>query len=375
MQPNNLSVTDWQARRLRFSLQCAAVAASGSFGFSLLVTNQLDLVPIVAQSAALPFSLFESPQSLSSMLSFSTLVISFIVVALGFRRLVRYDPTVSALERYAATVGKEWIGRLSVSITVGLILFGTVIGVMLLCERVFENAVFIRLGAILLTTGYGSALAFALAYWSVTLKTRQMFTVGIVFLIYGVVWAALVSADRRWWERSLSALGHDSTAGLFFNLSLIVSGLVLLAVAVEEVEMLGFLRRAGVLSQRGFQVLRVSLIAICVLLIGVGLFPTKVNLFSDLMHVIAAHGMVAVIIALMFTVTTFAPIFPKHFKSVSAGFGAICIGYVLLYVLRVLNFVTMEILLIGTCGTWLFYFKTQTEAFARRLPMPMSSEV
>jgi hypothetical protein len=374
MQLNSLTVADWQARRLRFSLRCAAVAAGGSFGFSLLATSALDLVPIIATSALPRLNLIESSHSLSSILSLLTLAISVIVVALGFRRLVRYDPTASALERQAATIGKEWIGRLSVSMTVGLILFGTIIGVMLVCARLFEGALFTRLGAIALTTGYGSALAFALAYWSVTLKTRQMFTVAVVFLIYGVIFAALVSADQRWWQRSLSALGHDSAAGLFFNLSLIFGGLVLLAVAIEEVEMLRLLQQAGTLTLRGFQVLRVSLIAICLLLIGSGLFPTKVNLFSDLLHVIAAHGMVAVVILLMFTVTAFAPIFPRHFKSVSAGFGAVCIGYVLLYALRVLNFVVMEILLIGTCGAWLFYFKTQTEAFARRLPTPVLIE-
>ena len=42
MQLNSLTVADWQARRLRFSLRCAAVAAGGSFGFSLLATSALD---------------------------------------------------------------------------------------------------------------------------------------------------------------------------------------------------------------------------------------------------------------------------------------------------------------------------------------------
>jgi hypothetical protein len=374
MQLNSPSIADWQARRLKFSLRCAAVAALGSAGFSLIATQQLDPVPILSSDVLPNATLAVNLNSLSSILSLLTLTISAIVVALGFRRLIHYDPTATALERQAATIGKEWIGRFAVSLAVSLMLLGAIIAVMLLWARLFEGALFTRLGTVALATGYGSALAFGLAYWSVTLKTRQMLTLALVFMVYGVIFAALVSADRQWWQRSLSALGHDSAAGLLFNLSVVFGGLILLAVAIEEVQMLSLLCAAGVLTRRGFQVLRISLITICILMIASGLFPTRVNLFSDVVHVLAAHGMIVVIILLMFTVTAFAPIFPQHFKGISAGFGAVCVGSVALYGLGVLNFVTMEVLLISTCGAWLFYFKTQTEAFARRLSLSTMAE-
>ncbi len=369
MQTNSLSMAAWQARRLKFSLRCALGAMLGGLAFSLIATHQLNRVPILSLDALPRFDLVQNPNSLSSIVGFLTLAISAIVVALGFRRLTHYDLTASPLERRAATIGKEWIGRFAVSLTVSLMLFGISLAAMLLWARLFEGSAFTRLGVIVLAMGYGGALAFGLAYWSVTLKTRQMFTLAIAFMLYGVVVAGLISADREWWQRSLSALGHDSVAGLIFNLSVIGGGLILLAVAIEEVEMLALLQAAGILKRRGFTVLRFSLIAICVLMIGIGLFPTRVSVLSNVMHNLAAHSMVGVIILLMFTVTAFAPIFPRHFKHVSLGFGVACVGFVALYGLRLLDFLTMEVLIISTCGAWLFYFKMQIEAYACRLPV------
>ncbi len=363
------SLADWAQRRLKLALRCAIAAALGSFGFSLLNTNHLDLVPI-ADTLGLPFtSLTLTSQSISSTFIYLTLSISLVVVAISFRRLARYDPTVSALERQAAAFGSEWIGRLAVSLIVGVLLFGISLGVMLLVVRLFEGATLTRLGVVILATGYGGGLAFGLAFWAVTLKTRQILTLVGVFLIGAFIFAMWVSSDRLWWQRSLSALGHDSIAGLVFNLSLIFAGLAALAVALEEIDMLRLLRDSGTLTWQGYRVLQVSLVGICVLMIGIGLFPTTISPLSDFLHNVAANGMIGLIVLLMFTVTIFAPIFPQHFKAISTGFGVLCSLLLLLYVLRVLSFVAMELLLISICGVWMFYFKTQTEAYARRLEL------
>ncbi len=361
------SMAAWQQRRLKLALRCAIAAGVGSLGFSLLNTNRLELIPI-ADTLALPFtSLTLNTQSISSTFIYLTLSISLVVVAISFRRLARYDPTASELERRAAAFGSEWIGRLAVSLIVGLLLFGASLGGMLLLARLFEGAALTRLGVVILATAYGSGLGFGLAFWAVTLKTRQILTLAGVFLIGGLIFAMWVSSDRLWWQRSLSALGHDSIAGLIFNLSLIFAGLAALAVAIEEIDMLRLLREAGILTWQGYRVLQVSLVGICVLMIGIGLFPTTISPLSDFLHNIAAHGMIVLIVLLMFTVTIFAPIFPQHFKAISTGFGVACAVLVALYVLRLLNFVVMEILLVSTCGVWMFYFKVQTEAYARRL--------
>jgi len=349
----------WQQRRLRLSFVTSRVAGLIGLGFGVYNTQGTDPVPFVNA---------DSSRSIAVILILLTLLDGMFVTVLGYRQLVAYDESLSPIERAAAAVQRNLIGRISVAVTVGLLLMGLSVVGTYLFDLIFAGVALTRFSVILLAGAYSAVLAFWIAYWVVTLKSQQIFGLAVAVIVVGMAVAAVTSTNTRWWQNSLSFLGHDDNAAMFFNIGLILGGMLLLAVAVDVINEFRVLKDKGRFPDQNYRLLQIMLCTICFCVSGIGMFPSSVSLASDILHQIAANGMVALIVILMFTVTAVVPVLSIDFKATSRIFGALCVLFVLLALIRVFNFVTLEITLIGACLTWMFLFKREVKNYIRIQP-------
>ncbi|WP_064111339.1 DUF998 domain-containing protein [Leifsonia xyli] len=163
----------------------------------------------------------------------------------------------------------------------------------------------------------------------------RLSTVLAVFAAFGILAAMLSAPDPHWWEFHLSALGMTkSVSSLTFNLTLIVAGLMMAAIARYATDLTGVDPAVRPARMR----VRVCLILIGLLLAGVGLFPLNV---SQILHNGSAVGMLVAFSLLVFWVRRALPEAPRSF---------FLLGYVLfaVIVLAAVFFVTGYYVLTAT---------------------------
>ncbi|HRE48154.1 MAG TPA: hypothetical protein PLD47_10550 [Aggregatilineales bacterium] len=346
----------YEQRRVRFSGLVAALTALIGLAFALFSTTHTDPVPLVVA---------DSPESIGVVIAAISLLVGMVAPVFGYRRLVKFDEDLSPVEREAAARSRNYIGRLGVAVAVGLLAFGASILAIWLLENMFPGVTLTRLTVWLIALVYSGALGFGLSYWIVTVTTDQVFRISIAMILVGIGVGAMTAADREWWKNSLSFMGHDNGAAMFFNMGLILGGMLMLSVAVDIANELRVLRDAGRFPTRNFDLVRVWLYTICLCLSGIGLFPSAVTVVSDILHQVAANGMVSLIVLLMLSVSRVVPMLPHEFDTLSLIFGGICVLIVVLFILGALNFVALEIFLTGTCLVWIFLFKTRIRVYIR----------
>ncbi|MDR6969842.1 DUF998 domain-containing protein [Leifsonia shinshuensis] len=162
--------------------------------------------------------------------------------------------------------------------------------------------------------------AYAVFLSATRIDLMRLSTVLAVFAIVGIIAAMLSAPDPHWWQYHLSALGMSNTvSSLTFNLTLIVAGLMMAAIARYATDL------TGVEPEQRPRLLRVRvcLILIGVLLAGVGLFPLDV---SQILHNVSAVGMLIAFALLVFWVRPALPGAPRSFFV----FGYVSFGVIVL---------------------------------------------
>jgi hypothetical membrane protein len=185
----------------------------------------------------------------------------------------------------------------------------------------FTDAVVYFVSATVLTGVAVGVTAYAAFLSATKMDLMRLSTVLAVFAIVGILVAMLSAPDPHWWKFHLSALGmSDSASSLTFNITLIVAGLMMAAIARYATDLHGTAGgpRAAILR------VRVCLILIGLLLAGVGLFPLDV---SQVLHNASAVGMLLAFSLLIFWVPRALPEAPRSFLVFGyACFGAIVIA-------------------------------------------------
>ena len=171
----------------------------------------------------------------------------------------------------------------------------------------FTDASVYAVSATALAGAAAGVTAYAVFLSGTRMDLMRLSTVLAVFAVVGILVATLSAPDPHWWEFHLSALGMtNSFSSLTFNLTLIVAGLMMAAIARYATDLTGL---TGPLRSANLRV-RVCLILIGVLLAGVGLFPLDV---SQILHNASAVGMLIAFALLVFWVRPALPQAPRAF--------------------------------------------------------------
>ena len=83
--------------------------------------------------------------------------------------------------------------------------------------------------------------------------------------------------------------GYNEGSDTLFRISMITVGIIMLTLLRDLLNTLQILVEANELSQRRHTLLTLGAIAACVGIINVGVFPVRVNVWSDFIHDLSAN--------------------------------------------------------------------------------------
>lgn len=346
----------FETHRTGYALATGLVALVLAAVGAIVFTSEPEMVKLAADSTALNFVLL-------------TFYISISISLIGYRLLADERPDFTPLEKLAEhQVRKDWIGRFSVSFALSWLLVIAcqaffVLGV----GKLFPDAEVPRIIIMLLFVVYGGVLGFIVAYFIVWIDDVEMNWLLISLAVDGLLFSATVLADPSWWQRSVSALGIDSGSGTFFNITVIVVGLVALTIGRDLIADLKLLTEAKLFPTRGFEIVRLGITGIGLGIVGVGLFPTEGLSFSNGLHLLSAYGVSILCVLGMLGLHLIVPnIYDARFTLVSRVMGGGAVMVALSHFFGPLGFTPMELILFAICGVWIFYFRHATKQYVRQ---------
>lgn len=346
-------------RLLEYSTRAAVYAGVVAFLLGFAATSDMDMVNILAERET-------GETSLTGMLMTVGLIFGLVIAFLSYRLDQPDEVLIPTGEVIRIRGRSNVVARLATSLAVGLILMTLTGVVMFAVDAVFPGLSLGRYVIVGIVVAYAVIMGFVIAYWTARLNTFNMLALAGVMTTVGIVLAALAVGDPYWWQRSLSYLGSTETAGIYFNVAIIVTGLIVFAVDRETITILTGLAENDLVSRDYLRWSRIHLTAIPICIIGVGLFPTRINPLSDLLHNLSSHLMVVFFVVMMLsTVNRRDSFHSRTFREVSRVFALSIIGLALLEMLSVLNFVAFELIIFVPIGIWLAMYQGQARVYAQ----------
>jgi hypothetical protein len=325
-------------RRLRF-----AAVVGGVAGFSALIAALLVLSPLPSVSIFSPDGY--SFAAVGLVLSFPLALIS---TAVSYRRF----------SNQARHVGS----RLIVSVTMAVLVALIVIVLSNTLNATFTGVAISALAASVSIGALALVICFLIASGAASFDGRQELTLtGVVFGV-GILVTTTHVADPQWWQHSISFLGHDSGAFIFFSITLALCGLLLIVVGLDILAMLETWtrRQTAEVKVARLGILRVLLLLLGIFTIGVGIFPTTITRITNDLHNVSSHGALVILLLMMFGLNRLVPSFPRQFIIIGYGLGVISIANIVLYFAGAYNYVVMEFILLIILGLWLYLFMRYT---------------
>lgn len=360
-------------KSLEFSGRAALFAAISGFVLSFAATVGENDIPLLSVEGS-------GDTSLAGLLLVLALGLGVIVTALAYRR----DQPVKVIEQSTDTIAipvrNQSIARLATALAAGMLLFTATALVLYVTHLLFQGVTLNRLLVIGSATVYAGVAAFGMSVWSARLDTVNLLILAGLMAVTGIVIAVLAVGDPLWWQRSLSYLGSTETAGIYFNIALIITGLLVLVVNQETLSIVRGLVNADLLSPDYARWARLYLLAIPVCITGVGLFPTRITPLSDLLHNLSSHLMVVFFVILMLsTVNRRDSFHSRSFRQLSRASAFFILVLFVLEKMEVINFVAFELIILVPIGAWLALYQVQVIQYAQsgtppevRVPRPMT---
>jgi hypothetical protein len=298
---------------------------------------------------------------------------SFVTALIGYRFLAFEQEKISRLERLAQgqSSWRNWIQRFSVSFAVAWLLAVVCQAVFLfLIRQWWGSAELPRFVMMLWFAVYAALLGAGVAFFIVGVDSVELFWVFAGLAVGALLFSATLAANRDWWQRSVSALGIDPGSGLFFNISIMIVGLVALTYARDLLDDLKLLTEMRLFPSWGYNLMRFGLTGMGLGIVGIGLFPTEGLVFSHFLHLLTANTVVGVSFIGMFFLNRIVPnIYPKGFVYFSKALGVICLLVIVVYIPIQLEFAWMELILFCLLGVWIGFFGHETKRYVRRQPI------
>lgn len=256
------------------------------------------------------------------------------------------------------------------SLVHGLLAFFLVSGAFLVFQTAFVGVALDRVAGTFWVAISSAATAYVVASSAQALTTRSLASLLAVFVIVGVLSAAMVSPDPFWWERYFSVLGAQSDqSGLRFNITLLLTGIALVTVSEGVAHDLRVWAEHMGESRWRVQVVHAALATIGVLVAAVALIPMNVNRTA---HDVAAKSLVVVFGLILLTFPVLLHRLPGGLRALTTVALGLLITLIVLYEgLDYLNMTAFEMGASITTYAWLLLFVRTVNAAAdgvRSLP-------
>ncbi|MGL3150098.1 DUF998 domain-containing protein [Microbacterium sp. A82] len=337
--------------RLSDSESFALILAVGAFVVSGLIAVS------VFWGRELPISGRQSVGEFAAISAAIAAVLSFA----GSRLAVRYR--LRSRSDRATRLRFQWFDLVALSLAHGVIALLGSLGLATVMQQSFLGATLYANPAAAIVAALTALSAFCAYLSGTAMSPRHLSLVLAVFLAVGMITAMLSSSDPRWWQLNLSALGitHDISS-LTFNLTLIVSGVIITTIARFAT--------AGLPSSTSSELRRRRIVWALFVLLGVmlscvGLFP--VNRFL-VMHNTVATGMTVAFAVLTIALPWLVPSMPRIFLLLGFVYVAIIIGLVVLFVTGVYNLTAVELVSSVLIFSWIILFLRNVEPSGQHVP-------
>ncbi len=206
---------------------------------------------------------------------------------------------------------------------------------------------------IALSTGFAAYAAYLSASSMTSVRVSMLLA---MFMVSGIFISMLTSSDPHWWYFHFSSLGAGGgVSGYAFNLTLILAGLIVVALTSYITNDFNRLKTSGTVSRRAKAGILKGL------LIGIGLMLACVGLFIydqfPSIHNFSAGGMGILFLIIIAMLPILTPGFPKAFFIASyALLGALLACAWLGGSVHYLNLTMFELLAAAIIFTWLVIF-------------------
>lgn len=180
----------------------------------------------------------------------------------------------------------------------------------------------------------------------------------------GTLIAVLMAAGSGWTELTVSQLSADVAAGPWFRVTMLVCGLLALALAARMWLVLGVLQRRASIGAGWAAMHGLGFVVIGLGFVGVAAFPLGVGPFVELAHGTAAYAIPIAVLVLMLTAPIAVRALGDRFGRASlAAIAAILLLYAAA-VLGLVPYAPMELAGFAIGGGWLVSYVIRLDRLA-----------
>ena len=211
-------------------------------------------------------------------------------------------------------------------------------------------------------------VAYMVANRSLQMHVQRVAGLFVTVLVAGVAVSILTVNSPLWWEHSFSFLGmQGSSARIVFNFTLIMSGILLIVLQQFFLDDFVELRERHMISPRTVRWMRVSLVALGVVMALIGLIPFGQGGLRDQIHDLSAYSVAGILLLYMLSVRKLVPYFSPEFYTMTWGMAALLVLVVTLHLVGSINTVGVELLSFVLGGAWFLLFIKNVDLLAEHL--------
>ena len=320
------------------AIYAALIGAVGGFGIGAVVFFSGD-VSLFARGISLGF--------VASIVGGVTAFLVYLLVALRHEKAVKKNAW-SRVSHYA-NVG-------SLAFVHGLLGFLSYALIFYVVSQSFKDAHIDVWGAsvlLALSTGFASYVTYLMA---ATMNAVRVATILALFLVSGTFISMMTASNPHWWDDHFSSLGAGGgVSGYAFNATLIVAGLVIVALSKYIADDFRKLQQTGRIAAKA------KGNTVQMLLAGIGISLAFVGLFVydafPTIHNTSAFGMAFLFGVIVLLLPWLVPGFLPAFFVASYGLiGALLVSAWLFWGIGYFNLTVFELVAAAIIFTWLVIF-------------------
>ncbi len=352
--------SSWREQAAYNSGVMALVGGIGALVAAVFNTGSAAELPVFASGAG--------QVSFAAVLILVAGVMGAVVTSYSYRGLFLYREETREVVRLAEEPrGRSVVIRFLAALGVGMLFLFSLALVFFMVGPWIADLTVNRLAAIAFTTGFGALLSYVTAYWVITVRPRQLFRLALALLVISLMMGMASVTDPGWWRTSLGYFGYPTYAELLFAVLMLIGCLLVLAVAMDIMSDLRVIVDIGGLDIAVFGRLKFGLYAVSLGVSGIGLLPGYVDPWENSLFVLAAVVFTTLVIIGLFASPWLIRAYPRLFRWASLLAGGVVVALLLDWlILRWVNFIAFELVLVGVTLAWVFIYQYCTTQFVVR---------
>lgn len=267
---------------------------------------------------------------------------------------------VTKIKGNGPTKDFTWRSLPPIAIACGLIIVFSFSACFWLLGKMFADAKFDIYTSTVFAFVIVAGVNYLMINLAMTLTSGVVTNLLTIMIIGGMLFSMLTNSSRDWWKHNFSFLGTaENSANLQFNVTLIFSGLLMMAL----VDYL-FVSLQKKYSNKRFLVLRWLLYALAACIASIGLFPNdpKFHILHDRISMWLVYIMLIIIVAIRWIM----PEVTKQFLVLSYIMGSLMgLTYIIFKLSDYLSLTAFELLEFGLAFSWLLLLLQNIENLAR----------